>query len=505
MRRNYKKLTVLFISTALLVSFTGCSKNALQTDGSTGAAESDSISVSDNDTETVINSMAEEETQEQSAEGDIEKSTAATDEANPASKEETEIEVSGEETSGVVATSDKEESSTDKAIASETTLMGTAERESTTKDAETVRTVATVQSIKASVSGTHYIGDTLTGADITVVVTMSDGSTITNPAGWSASPLMLTGSSNQITVAYEGVSTTVTVKASEKPAETTVTPQQTTPPTTTQAPPETTAPAKTYGLDAVPEGLELKGNYYNSTCLLSLEPIDANGMCNKNYYNGDIVSRYDYTWTIGYVGNNGYVEYVLSDVAVAKITGFEDRQIADRIEFSDFSKPWDTKYTLTAYYGNIVFEKVWVPRSEGYRPDTYDDEAAQLEFALFNQERNSIGLTSLVWNDTLAELAKIRAKELESDYSHDESFYAASEIITFGFNSEDAQALARGTFASWKGSKGHYNVILDPWQEMCGIAYYRSVDGKVYTVALLTGSDSPIFDGVIIRESEYKP
>lgn len=501
MRRNYKKLTALLISSALFVSLTGCSKNAAQTDSSTETAESSnvSVSVSDNDTETVIDSTVEEETQGQSTEGFIETNSTAA-EADPTTEEKTEAEATEEETPETAETSDEGESQTadnKETTTLETTPKETTEKETTTKVPGTTKADVTVQSIKASVSGIHYIGDTLTGADFSVTVTMSDGSTLTNPAGWSASPLMLSGTSNQVTVSYEGASTTITVKASQRPAETTAPPQPqpTTPPTTTQ-PTDT----QTYGLDAVPEGFVIKENPYNSTSLTSVTPLrtTATGIAGRGHYNNEYISTSDYAWMVTYQGNNGIVVYQLTDEAKKNVTGLEN-----------IIAPAES-YRVTAYYGNIMFNDVIVSKSMGYRPDTYDEEAAQLEFALFNQERNSLGLNSFIWSDTLADLAKIRAKELVDDYSHSGLFYGTSEIITYGFNVEDSQSLARGTFASWKGSKGHYNHITVRWSEedpnggqfYCGIAYYRSADGNVYAVALIT-TEHFQFDGNYERDPAY--
>lgn len=499
MRRNYRKFTALIATSALLISLTGCSRNAAQIDKSVENSESSGISVSDNEADTLSGSTAEEETQKQSTEGNLEAGSTKM-EADPSSEEETQLTAASEETSGADKTSDDaEESSADRETTSlETAAKETTEKETATKEAGTTKAAATVQSIKASVSGTHYIGDTLTGTDFAVTVTMSDGSTLTNPAGWSANPLTLSGMSNQITVAYEGVSTTITVKASEKPAATTAAPQ------TQPAAQPTTTPAantQTYGLDAVPEGLEIEFNDFNSTCLVDLTPTWTASFAQEYHYNGEYISPTDYKWRVLYQGNNGEVCYQLTDEAKKQVTGLENIIVPAKGE----------GYRTQAYYKGITFNDVIINETKGYRPDTYDEEAAQLEFALFNQERNSMGLNSFIWSDTLADLAKIRAKELESDYSHNGCFDYASEIITFGFNSEDPQSLARGTFASWKGSKGHYNTILikrseeDPngWQFYCGIAYYRSVDGAVYAVAIITHDGCPIFDGVIERDPAY--
>ena len=73
----------------------------------------------------------------------------------------------------------------------------------------------TAVSIIAKVSGKHTIGEALSATDFTITVNMSDGSTIKNPAGWNANPLTLSSESTVITVTYNGLSTTVTVTASQ--------------------------------------------------------------------------------------------------------------------------------------------------------------------------------------------------------------------------------------------------------------------------------------------------
>jgi len=96
--------------------------------------------------------------------------------------------------------------------------------EPTTAEPATTQPIVIVKAVKieGSVSGTHYIGDTLSGADFTIKVTMSDGNVLTNPAGWAAAPLQLSAASNVITIAYADVSTQITVNASERPAPPTV-------------------------------------------------------------------------------------------------------------------------------------------------------------------------------------------------------------------------------------------------------------------------------------------
>lgn len=109
-------------------------------------------------------------------------------------------------------------SSEDKASeepASEEKPSETVEEAETSENAEP----ATPQSISATVSGTHHVGDALSPSDFTITITMSDGSTIKNPAGWNATPLTLDSENTVITVTYNGLSTTVTVNAGQPAAQ----------------------------------------------------------------------------------------------------------------------------------------------------------------------------------------------------------------------------------------------------------------------------------------------
>lgn len=228
--RKYKSFTAILLTAALVSSVTACSRNAAQIDSSVEASESTSgVSSSGNDIETTEAEKAEE-TMAASSEEETEESTAAAEtsgtEATAEEQSETEetSEDDSEETTRETTTKASETAKTPQT----TKAPETSKAPQTTKATETTKAAVKPQSITASVSGTHYVGDTLTGADFAVTVTMSDGSTLTNPAGWSANPLVLSSTSNQITVAYEGVSTTITVKASERPAAATSTqPSQT--------------------------------------------------------------------------------------------------------------------------------------------------------------------------------------------------------------------------------------------------------------------------------------
>ncbi len=527
MRR--KSFAPIILAAGMIVSLTACSQGgetvenipdaSSSVDTAASGSDEPSQEASTEETEETEKETTQTENESASEEETPEAATGQDGEEGRAEEESTEQESMEQETTEKDTASDEEsEESQDE----ESQIEETAEQEETsqspaptkyptpvpTKVPETTEEEDRVKSITASVSGSHYIGDTLTGADFTVTVTMSDGTTLTNPAGWSASPLALTGETNKVTVSYQGVSTTVTVKAAKRPA---AMPAPTEAPTPTSAPTpdptQTPTATKTYGLDEVPEGLEIRENPYGSTCLLSLTPTFTNAGVDVHHYNGEYVSPEDYEYMVTYQGNNGIIVYRLKDDAKKNVTGLEN-----------VIAPQDD-YRITLYYKGLTFE-TYVSESKGYRPDTYDEEAAQLEFNIFNQERNSLGLNSLIWNDTLAELAKIRAKELQDDFSHKGCFSGASEIISAAMGTVNyaanggPESLANITWAAWKGSPGHYSIITSKHsaenpngsQMYCGIAYYRSTDGSVYAVALFTNTNNnggPLLNGVVERNPAY--
>lgn len=77
----------------------------------------------------------------------------------------------------------------------------------------------------------YKVGDSIKAQDFKIVVNMSDGAKLVNPAGWTASPLKLSSSKNNITFAYSGYSTVVEVLA-EAPTQSVQKPDVTYPTTT---------------------------------------------------------------------------------------------------------------------------------------------------------------------------------------------------------------------------------------------------------------------------------
>ncbi|MBR6897431.1 MAG: Stk1 family PASTA domain-containing Ser/Thr kinase [Lachnospiraceae bacterium] len=114
------------------------------------------------------------------------------------------------------------------------------------------------QSMSATVaSKTRYIGESLTRAEFTVTVVMSDGSTRTNPDGWDFYPAELLGESNEITVVYGSLSTIVKVAAEKKPEPVT---EEPTPEETTTQEPETESAASPETDPVESESAEAEGS-----------------------------------------------------------------------------------------------------------------------------------------------------------------------------------------------------------------------------------------------------
>ena len=164
--------------------------------------------------ETVIEPVttdAEPETEETTAETTVAETTEeSTKEAKVEESQKETTNAAVNETTVVQTTEAEKERTTEE----ETTEEPTTEIPTT----EAPTTAAPVpQSLSAKVKGDFYIGDTLSAGDFSITVTMSDGSTKKNPAGWSADQLYLGGSQTVITVSYQGITTSITVNAVERP------------------------------------------------------------------------------------------------------------------------------------------------------------------------------------------------------------------------------------------------------------------------------------------------
>ena len=91
-------------------------------------------------------------------------------------------------------------------------------------------------------------------------------------------------------------------------------------------------------------------------------------------------------------------------------------------------------------------------------------------FNLINAERQKAGLPALTWNSSLESLAKTRAKEVTTKYSHirpDGTNVAKTHLCgeTIG-NRPTASMVVNG----WMNSRGHRNIILNAEKTKCVVA-----------------------------------
>ena len=161
--------------------------------------------------------QASREAAEQAAAAQASRDAAEKEKAAQASREAAEQERAAQ-ASREAAEQEKGAQASREAAEQERAAQASREAAEKAKQAEITKSpkATTPKSITASVKGNHYIGETLGSGDFTVYITMSDGATQTNPAGWSASPLTLSNASNQITVSYGELSTVITVAALTK-------------------------------------------------------------------------------------------------------------------------------------------------------------------------------------------------------------------------------------------------------------------------------------------------
>lgn len=115
----------------------------------------------------------------------------------------------------------------------------------------------------------------------------------------------------------------------------------------------------------------------------------------------------------------------------------------------------------------------------------YLDDMAQEIFNLVNQARADAGLSAYTWDSSLAELAKTRAQELITKYSHvrpDGTTVGYCENIAMG------QKSANEVHNAWMNSDGHRANILYEEGKRGAIGVYQDSDGTIYFVELFTAN-----------------
>lgn len=130
-------------------------------------------------------------------------------------------------------------------------------------------------------------------------------------------------------------------------------------------------------------------------------------------------------------------------------------------------------------------------QSEGNVPE--ENSYARQILKLVNEERGKAGLQPLVLDESISAAARIRAKEIQTSFSHTRpngssfstvlkemgiSYRRAGENIAWGQTSPEQ------VMQAWMNSEGHRANILNPQYTKLGVGHDQNGSGKNYWVQL---------------------
>ncbi len=126
-----------------------------------------------------------------------------------------------------------------------------------------------------------------------------------------------------------------------------------------------------------------------------------------------------------------------------------------------------------------------------YAPSGFDRGKAEEAFSKVNEQRNINGVSSLAWDETLYELACVRAQELVSSFSHqrpDGSYVGDVIIGQYGASGCGENVAAHyksvtNLINGWLNSEGHKENLLDS-RFTAGVMACYCHEGSYYWVNL---------------------
>lgn len=140
------------------------------------------------------------------------------------------------------------------------------------------------------------------------------------------------------------------------------------------------------------------------------------------------------------------------------------------------------------------------PSEDANTPENKPEADKELTFAeqvveLVNQERTKAGLNAVTLDQNIASAALVRAKEIETSFSHTRpngskfstalteqgvTFKGAGENIAWGQKSPEA------VMQAWMNSEGHRANILNKNFTKIGVGYYQNAAGRNFWTQLFT-------------------
>lgn len=149
---------------------------------------------------------------------------------------------------------------------------------------------------------------------------------------------------------------------------------------------------------------------------------------------------------------------------------------------AESQKPQETKPVLT-----LEEEERQMMEKYAKEQNSKRDEFAEDVIALINKEREKEGLAKLQVNDTLMEAAKVRVKEITTDFSHTrpDGRKAKTAANEAGFSGDYIGENIAGSANTpelavtiWGESEGHRKNYLKPEYTQTGVAYLYDKDSK---------------------------
>ena len=107
--------------------------------------------------------------------------------------------------------------------------------------------------------------------------------------------------------------------------------------------------------------------------------------------------------------------------------------------------------------------------------DGFDRAKAEEAFALVNQKRTENGVGALTWNESMYELACVRAQECSQKFSHERP---DGSYVPYGENLAGNYKSLNNLINAWMNSEGHKNNLLNAKWSSGAMGCYS--DGKTY-------------------------
>lgn len=141
-------------------------------------------------------------------------------------------------------------------------------------------------------------------------------------------------------------------------------------------------------------------------------------------------------------------------------------------------------FDLKNLYPDYVWESLEEAEEESYTASQLTEEAEEA-IRLANQERENHGLNPLPVDDSLMDLAEIRAEEIREEYSHTRPDGTNVGAYRCGENI-GRKTSASAQVNSWMNSEGHRtNILLDRYHHI-GAACYQAENGNYYWVMVFS-------------------